>query len=184
MTNKRDLGRNLIPLGEYQKPQFLFYDSESSQLYAIDGYNNNSHTIWIWGGIVLAVPILRRLSNTLLIHHTVLKILSVILAIIVSFIISKFFRKKSFENKEIYQINKSYYQNSDFYSFARRTNRLVIEGFVFVCVASIVCLGLYLWGGDFLFFFFFCMMTFFMFTLIELNHLKRGQAIKQLKEES
>lgn len=183
MTNKRDLGRNLIPLGEYQKPQFLFYDSESSQLYAIDGYNN-SQSIWIWGGIVLAVPILRRLSNTLLIHHTVLKLLSVILAIIVSFIISKFFRKKSFENKEIYQINKSYYQNSDFYSFARRTNRLVIEGFVFVCVASIVCLGLYLWGGDFLFFFFFCMMTFFMFTLIELNHLKRGQAIKQLKEES
>lgn len=100
MTNKRDLGRNLIPLGEYQKPQFLFYDSESSQLYAIDGYNNNSQSIWIWGGIVLAVPILRRLSNTLLIHHTVLKLLSVILAIIVSFIISKFFRKKSLKTRK------------------------------------------------------------------------------------
>lgn len=184
MNNEHDLGRNLIPLGEYRKSQFLFYDSRSSQLYAVDGYNNNSQSIWIWGGIVFAVPILRQLSNTIIIRDSILKLLSIILAIIVSFIISKFFRNKSFENREVYQVNKSYYQNSDFYSFVRRTNRLVIEGFVFVCIASVVCIGLYLWGGDLLFLFFFCMMTSFMFAFIELNHLKRGQAIKQLKGES
>ncbi|EHJ53038.1 Uncharacterised protein [Streptococcus macacae NCTC 11558] len=133
---------------------------------------------------MLAVPILRQLSNIIFIHNSILKLLSIILAIIVSFIISKVFRKKSFKNKKIYQVDKSYYQNSDFYSFAHRANQLAIEGFAFVCTASLVCLGLYLWGGDFLFFFFFCMMIFCVFTFIELNHLKRGQAIKQLKEES
>lgn len=184
MAKEHFLSKNLIPLDEYQKPQFLFYDSESSQLYAIDGYNNNSQSIWIWGGIVLAVPILRQLSNIIFIHNSILKLLSIILAIIVSFIISKVFRKKSFENMKIYQVDKSYYQNSDFYSFAHRANQLVIEGFAFVCIASIVCLGLYLWGGYLLFFFFFCMMIFCVFTFIELNQLKRGQAIKQLKEES
>lgn len=184
MTNQHDLVRNLIPLGEYRKPQFLFYDCKTSQLYAIDGYNSNKQSIWIWVGIVLVVPALRQLTNIAFIQSSVLKIISVILSIIISFIISKFFRKKSFENKRLYRVDKYYYQKSDFYSFAYRTNQLVIEGFAFVCIASVVCLGLYSWGGDLLFLFFFCMMNSLIFTLIELNHLKRGQAIKQLKEES
>ena len=181
MTNQHDLVRNLIPLGEYRKPQFLFYDCKTSQLYAIDSYNSNSQSIWIWVGIVLVVPALRQLTNVAFIRSSVLKIISVILAIIISFIISGFFRKKSFENKRLYRVDKYYYQKSDFYSFASRTNQLVIEGFAFVCIASVVCLGLYSWGGDLLFLFFFCMMNSLIFTLIELNHLKRGQAIKQLK---
>lgn len=39
-------------------------------------------------------------------------------------------------------------------------------------------------GGDLLFMFFFCLMIVCVFPLIELNHLKRGQAIKQLREEA
>ncbi|MGT2836917.1 hypothetical protein [Streptococcus macacae] len=58
MTNERYLGRNLIPLGEYRKTQFLFYDSETSQLYAIDGYNNNNQSLWIWGGNCVSCPYL------------------------------------------------------------------------------------------------------------------------------
>lgn len=101
MTSRPVLERNLIPLGEYRKAQFIFYDSETSQLYAIDDYNNPHQYIGIWVGIVLVVPILRQLSHTIFIQDTVFKLVSIILAIIVSLVVSKCFRKKSFENKEI-----------------------------------------------------------------------------------
>ena len=88
MTNQNDLVRNLIPLGEYRKPQFLFYDCKTSQLYAIDSYNSNKQSIWIWMEIVLVVPALRQLTNVAFIQSSVLKIISVILAMMGKAVVS------------------------------------------------------------------------------------------------
>ncbi len=183
MTREYNLERNLIPLGEYRKKQFLFYDCKTSQLYAIDSYNSKSQSIWIWVGIVLVAPILRLLLHTILIQSSLLKIASLILVILISVSISKFFRKESFENKRLYQVDKTYYQNDDFYAFMHRTNKLVLEGFVFVFIAAVICFVLFLWGGDLLFLVFFGLMISLVLAMINLNHLKRGRAIRQLKEE-
>ena len=88
MSNQNDLVRNLIPLGEYRKPQFLFYDCKTSQIYAIDSYNSNKQSIWIWVGIVLVVPVLRQLTNVAFIRSSVLKIISVILAMMGKAVVS------------------------------------------------------------------------------------------------
>lgn len=179
-----ELTTRLIPLGEYKKPRFLFYDCSTSTLYAIDDYNNSNQGLWLLGMILVAVPVLGKLSSQFLIHQMSIKLLSSLLAVVIAVGVSKCFVKKAFKNREIYPVNVAFYQHGDFYHFAKKTSKLVKEGFVMVCLAGATCLGLYFWSGDILFLVFFFLMSFSFFSLIASNNLKRDRAIKQIEGTS